>query len=173
VFSVRNSFPNAKRKQVFFFSSESGMARFSPFILMVLLCGCGGGSSDGAIIKQNVELNNAAAGELANLKDSAAMEAFLNNYVKKRKQILEKIRSMPQDKVKAFVKRLDSEVKESQDKLDQAMADFHKRIQEGKSYPQVLMETSMGPVKIELFDDLSPITVKNFLDYVDEKYTTV
>jgi len=50
------------------------------------------------------------------------------------------------------------------------MADFHKRLKEGKSYPQVLMETSMGPVTIELWEDLAPITVKNFLDYVDEKY---
>lgn len=31
--------------------------------------------------------------------------------------------------------------------------------------PQVLMETSLGDVKIELFQDKAPITVKNFMDY--------
>jgi peptidyl-prolyl cis-trans isomerase A (cyclophilin A) len=36
--------------------------------------------------------------------------------------------------------------------------------------PVVEMDTSMGKVKIELFADRSPITVKNFLDYVDKKH---
>jgi peptidyl-prolyl cis-trans isomerase B (cyclophilin B) len=34
----------------------------------------------------------------------------------------------------------------------------------------VLMDTSMGPIKVELFDDSAPITVKNFLKYVDDKH---
>jgi cyclophilin family peptidyl-prolyl cis-trans isomerase len=36
--------------------------------------------------------------------------------------------------------------------------------------PRVAMETSMGTIKIELFQDKAPITVKNFLDYVDDKF---
>jgi cyclophilin family peptidyl-prolyl cis-trans isomerase len=28
----------------------------------------------------------------------------------------------------------------------------------------------MGPIKVELFEDKSPITVKNFLSYVDKKF---
>jgi peptidyl-prolyl cis-trans isomerase B (cyclophilin B) len=36
--------------------------------------------------------------------------------------------------------------------------------------PVVVMETSMGTIKIELFADKAPITVKNFLDYVDAKF---
>src|SRR5947209_1375218 len=32
------------------------------------------------------------------------------------------------------------------------------------------MDTSMGTVKIELFQDKSPLTVKNFLAYVDDKH---
>jgi cyclophilin family peptidyl-prolyl cis-trans isomerase len=34
----------------------------------------------------------------------------------------------------------------------------------------VVMETSMGTIKIELFDDKAPITVRNFLSYVDGKH---
>ena len=34
----------------------------------------------------------------------------------------------------------------------------------------VVMETSMGKIKIELFDDKTPATVKNFLAYVDAKH---
>lgn len=36
--------------------------------------------------------------------------------------------------------------------------------------PQVVMETSQGTIKIELFEDKAPITVKNFLDYVESKH---
>jgi peptidyl-prolyl cis-trans isomerase B (cyclophilin B) len=36
--------------------------------------------------------------------------------------------------------------------------------------PVVVMETSMGNIKIELFEDKSPVTVKNFLRYVDDKF---
>src|SRR5271166_4203423 len=36
--------------------------------------------------------------------------------------------------------------------------------------PVVVMETSKGTIKIELLPDKSPITVKNFLNYVDDKF---
>jgi cyclophilin family peptidyl-prolyl cis-trans isomerase len=36
--------------------------------------------------------------------------------------------------------------------------------------PVVVVETSMGTIKIELNQDKAPITVKNFLAYVDDKF---
>ena len=36
--------------------------------------------------------------------------------------------------------------------------------------PQAVMETSMGNIKIELFKDKAPISVRNFLSYVKEGY---
>lgn len=36
--------------------------------------------------------------------------------------------------------------------------------------PQVIMKTSMGAVRLELFPDKAPLTVKNFLKYVDAKF---
>ncbi|MCS6866792.1 MAG: peptidylprolyl isomerase [Gemmataceae bacterium] len=36
--------------------------------------------------------------------------------------------------------------------------------------PVVLVETNMGSFKIELFEDKAPITVKNFLQYVEDKH---
>jgi peptidyl-prolyl cis-trans isomerase B (cyclophilin B) len=36
--------------------------------------------------------------------------------------------------------------------------------------PMVIMETSMGTVKIELFKDKAPISVRNFLSYVNDGY---
>lgn len=36
--------------------------------------------------------------------------------------------------------------------------------------PRVLMKTTKGDIVIELYPDKAPITVKNFLSYVDEKF---
>ncbi|QDU22092.1 peptidylprolyl isomerase [Urbifossiella limnaea] len=36
--------------------------------------------------------------------------------------------------------------------------------------PVVVIDTSMGAVKVELYPDKAPLTVKNFLDYVDAKH---
>jgi cyclophilin family peptidyl-prolyl cis-trans isomerase len=40
---------------------------------------------------------------------------------------------------------------------------------EGK-HTMVVMKTSLGDIKIELFDDQAPETVKNFLSYVNDKF---
>jgi cyclophilin family peptidyl-prolyl cis-trans isomerase len=36
--------------------------------------------------------------------------------------------------------------------------------------PVVIIETSMGTIKVELYEDKAPVTVKNFLGYVDDKF---
>ena len=36
--------------------------------------------------------------------------------------------------------------------------------------PVVAVETSMGTFKVELFEDKAPVTVKNFLQYVEDKH---
>jgi len=36
--------------------------------------------------------------------------------------------------------------------------------------PVVVIDTSVGKIKVELFKDKAPITVKNFLQYVDDKF---
>lgn len=36
--------------------------------------------------------------------------------------------------------------------------------------PKVLMKTSMGDITLELYKDNAPVTVKNFLGYVDDKF---
>src|SRR5262245_6457338 len=36
--------------------------------------------------------------------------------------------------------------------------------------PSVVITTSQGTMKVELYEDKAPITVKNFLGYVDEKF---
>jgi cyclophilin family peptidyl-prolyl cis-trans isomerase len=38
------------------------------------------------------------------------------------------------------------------------------------SNPVVIIDTSMGTIKVELFADKAPLTVKNFLSYVDKNH---
>lgn len=39
-----------------------------------------------------------------------------------------------------------------------------------ESHPKVLIKTSKGDIVVELFPDKAPLTVRNFLSYVDEKF---
>ena len=41
---------------------------------------------------------------------------------------------------------------------------------EAAKNPKVVLETSMGDITLELYPDKAPVTVKNFLTYVDEKF---
>ncbi len=41
---------------------------------------------------------------------------------------------------------------------------------DGGPNPQVVMETSEGPITLELFANKAPVTVKNFLEYVDDRF---
>ncbi|KAA0252683.1 peptidyl-prolyl cis-trans isomerase [Acidobacteria bacterium ACD] len=50
------------------------------------------------------------------------------------------------------------------------VAAFAASAEPGKANPVVVMKTSMGTVKIELYPDKAPATVKNFLQYVDDKF---
>jgi peptidyl-prolyl cis-trans isomerase A (cyclophilin A) len=43
---------------------------------------------------------------------------------------------------------------------------------EGKKNPVVEMETSMGKIKLELFEKEAPLSVKNFLDYANSGFYT-
>jgi cyclophilin family peptidyl-prolyl cis-trans isomerase len=40
----------------------------------------------------------------------------------------------------------------------------------GKGNPMVVISTSMGDIKVELYADKAPVTVKNFLDYAKAGY---
>ena len=60
----------------------------------------------------------------------------------------------------------------AQDKTEQTNTDKPKTDaqKEGKMNTVVVMKTSMGSIKIELNDEKAPVTVKNFLGYVDAKF---
>lgn len=132
------------------------------------LAGCK--SSDDSAIGQQKSAFETLAASLGAVQDLDGMKKAMDAYSKNRAALINKIRSMPKEQVRAFVDRMESETQLGQDKVDEALKETHERLLKGKSHPQVLMETSMGPVKIELYETLAPVTVKNFLGYVDDKF---
>jgi peptidyl-prolyl cis-trans isomerase B (cyclophilin B) len=75
---------------------------------------------------------------------------------------------MSRDQRELFERRID-EVEASQENLETALTKFQARLKEG-AHPMALVETSMGNIKIEFYEKLAPVTVKNFFRYVDEKF---
>src|SRR5215471_10067520 len=52
----------------------------------------------------------------------------------------------------------------------EARDDENKATGEPSKPVNVVMETSLGTIELELYPDKAPITVKNFLGYVDDKF---
>lgn len=66
---------------------------------------------------------------------------------------------------------MDSNVKEIE--IEEEEAEIEEPESQGPAKvenPVALIETSMGNIKIELFKDKAPISVKNFIDYANEKF---
>ena len=61
-------------------------------------------------------------------------------------------------------------LEESTTKFGEAIEAFHKKMIAKGNNPQVIIDTSAGPIRVELYESLAPITVKNFLQYTDEKH---
>jgi peptidyl-prolyl cis-trans isomerase B (cyclophilin B) len=51
-----------------------------------------------------------------------------------------------------------------------ALSCFTQAVPAQGANPVVTLETSMGPIKIELYPEKAPVTVKNFIDYVEAKH---
>lgn len=60
--------------------------------------------------------------------------------------------------------------KGSMESKTEQMEKIEKTEQEKDKNPLVLLETSLGNITIELFSKEAPLSVKNFLDYVNDKF---
>jgi cyclophilin family peptidyl-prolyl cis-trans isomerase len=136
-------------------------------ILCVSLAGCGV-SGEEAVLRDIRSVNDSTAAAVAKAEDLDALKEIMAKRDKQWKEVIARIGKLPRDQREALAKR-EGELEASQDELEAALAKFHERLKEG-SHPTVLMETSMGNIKIELYEKLAPVTVTNFLRYVDEKF---
>ena len=63
-----------------------------------------------------------------------------------------------------------SEQKQNEQKIVDQQGSENKKSDTQGGNPMVIMSTSMGDIKIELYRDKSPITVENFLTYVNDRF---
>lgn len=140
----------------------------SAVVLSVVLIGCAQSQED-SIVKDFQDLNERTAAAIDKAKDMAAYRQAKKKYGEDLQGIIKKLRDLPKDKLKEFLSGLEKKIEKSDLQLESSTSKFVERMKKGPN-PVVLMTTSKGPIKIELYEKLAPITVKNFLTYVDEKY---
>jgi cyclophilin family peptidyl-prolyl cis-trans isomerase len=134
------------------------------FLVAVVAAGC---DAESGVVKEQKQLYKAAADKVAKADSLAAVKEVMTDFSRKKIALTKKLQAGGRDR--ALESRLQLDADEGQAQLGAALAEFADR-HKGTDNPTVVMETSMGSVKIELFEKLAPITVKNFLFYVDEKF---
>jgi cyclophilin family peptidyl-prolyl cis-trans isomerase len=138
-------------------------------LLSLTAFGCGASSSEEGIVGQINELNLKTAEAVAQATDLDEFTAAMKNHDSRDSEIATKVQRLPASAQRELNATLGTKTEDSKNKLNLAIDKFHQKLEEGPN-PVVLVETTKGPIKIELFEKLAPITVKNFLHYVDEKY---
>jgi cyclophilin family peptidyl-prolyl cis-trans isomerase len=138
------------------------------FAVCLLVAGCGP-STEEALVKDINDLNATTAESIAKAEDAAGIQAAMKKHGEREAAIVARVNALAPDRRKEFVRTLEDKTAESTARLDKAVEAAQEKLTQGPN-PQVLLETSKGPIKIELYDKLAPVTVKNFLGYVDEKF---
>ncbi len=138
-------------------------------VLAVAVAGCGG-ADENTISKDLQDLGTETVTKLAKAETPAAALEIMDRYWTNQRETLKKLKGIPKEQIDKIVEKLERALTEAQEKVDRAIWDFQEKQAAAKPQPVVLMETSLGPVKIELFERLAPLTVKNFLQYVDDKF---
>lgn len=144
------------------------------FLLMFSSCclltfaGCNSQSGDNVkkLADEAIAADDKAVADLGKAEDIEGFRKALGSYSAQQQAIHNKLKKLSESDQAEFMKKREA----SGEKMSEAVTAFQNRVLEKGPHPQVLMETTYGPVKIELFEKLAPITVKNFLQYTDEKF---
>ena len=144
-----------------------------PLVLLAMVAcafapGCAPSGED-AVVADMRARNNEAAEAVAKAEDVAAVKAAFAKRDERARAIIEKLQKLPADERSSFQKNVAKRTAESDANLEKALGEFTNRLK-GENNPLVLLDTSAGPIKIELYEKLAPQTVKNFLQYVDDKH---
>jgi cyclophilin family peptidyl-prolyl cis-trans isomerase len=133
-----------------------------------MLAGCGASGPD-AVLRDIRAANEDAAAAIGKAKDLDALKDIMKGRDKKFSAAMAKAKKLPREDRQTFVEQLEDKGMPGADTLDKAFKEFQESAMQGPN-PTVVMSTSMGDVTIELYEKLAPVTVKNFLAYVDDKF---
>jgi peptidyl-prolyl cis-trans isomerase A (cyclophilin A) len=130
----------------------------------LLLTGCGVSGPE-AMLRELESANESAAGAIAKAKDVDEVKEALAGRDKKMKEAFSKAKKLSREERESLEDRLVAKGIPGSEAIDKALMEF-----QGTSNPTVLISTSMGDVTVELYNKLAPVTVTNFLDYVDAQF---
>lgn len=135
------------------------------------LAGCAGdGSPEDKLIQTENQLNQQLVEAISKAKDLAAVQEAMQQNAEKLKSVLTEIKRLPKDRLQKLSERFEADTAASRKAVDVALNKFQEKMLASGNLPMVQIDTSMGPVKVVLYDALAPITVKNFLAYADEGF---
>jgi peptidyl-prolyl cis-trans isomerase B (cyclophilin B) len=138
-------------------------------MLVLSTSACAGNPGD-ALLKSILDLNSQTAVSIAKADDLASFDAVMKQYDEKFQDVIAAVKKLEPEARKEFIAKADKALEKSMADFEASIDGFHAKIIKAGPHPTVVMETSMGTIKIELYEKLSPITVKNFLSYVEKKH---
>ncbi len=139
-------------------------------LTLALATSAGAGNPSDTLLKSILDLNAQTAATVAKAADVAAFGAAMTQYDEKFQGVIAAVRKLDPEVRKEFIAKADKALEKSQAELDASIEGFQSKVIKAGPHPTVLIESSMGNIKIELYEKLAPITVKNFLGYVEKKH---
>ncbi len=136
-----------------------------PASFLLLILGCDS-TLDQRLSKKQNEINTAAAEKIEKAKSLTDVKSALEEQAAQQTKINKDVQSLNPQRRARFVEK----TAVSQANLRDALSTFQERLRDDPANPVVLIDTTEGPITVELYANLAPITVKNFLGYVDDKF---
>lgn len=142
-----------------------------PLLCCLLAGGCGGRGPEWDVAKEVNEANEqlTEVARKANQIDLDAYREAQRRFEERKANALAKLDGLSPERRKEAMATIGKLTIQSRDRMNEATAYAPWHLKSGPN-PVVVMETSLGTLRIALFRRAAPVTVKNFLRYVDEKF---
>ena len=137
--------------------------------LLVLLFGCASPNAE-ETVKEASGFYGETVEKISKAENGNQVREVMENFWTRQKTLNRKLQSLPKSQFFRVKSEYRDAIDEGPAKIENTLWEFIDKQSEAKKLPIVLMETDSGDIKIELFAELAPITVKNFLQYVDDKF---
>lgn len=145
------------------------MNRRIGIVLVLALGGCGP-SEVQKQVQDELKLYADYADQVAAAKDLTALNNAIANFESRKTEWQKKTSLVPTDEFLKAQKPSADKLQASKDRAARGLQDFLTNQVSNPGNPWVRIETNLGNMDVELFENAAPITVKNFLDYVGQKF---
>ncbi len=138
-------------------------------LLSLLVFGCGGPGPEKEISKEIDAANDEYIEEVRKASGVDAVMELAARCEARKAKALARLEQLSPERRKTATATINKATEASRERQEQAAEEAPRLLRKGPN-PLVLMETSLGPIRLELYERAAPRTVENFLRYVDEKF---